>query len=88
MAQGGVQSLSRSYYGQLIPKEKGNEYFGFFDIFGKFADFMGPMIIATSTLIFNESRYGVLMLVVLFIVGLRLLGKVEKIEDEEDQVTV
>ncbi len=85
MAQGGVQSLSRSYFGQLIPKEKGNEYFGFFDIFGKFADFMGPMIIATSTLIFKESRYGVLMLVLLFIVGLSLLGRVQKIENLENQ---
>ena len=86
MAQGGVQALSRSYFGQLIPKEKGNEYFGFFDIFGKFADFLGPTIIATSTLIFNESRYGVLMLVVLFIVGLHFIGKVQKIEATE-QIT-
>ncbi len=86
MAQGGVQSLSRSYFGQMIPKEKANEYFGFFDIFGKFADFMGPTIIATSTLIFNESRYGVLALVVLFIIGLYLLGKVQNIENEEQLI--
>lgn len=86
-AQGGVQSLSRSYFGQLVPKERANEYFGFFDIFGKFADFMGPLIIATSTLMFNESRYGVLALVVLFVIGLYLLGKVQKIEDTEEVVS-
>lgn len=78
IAQGGIQSLSRSYFGQMVPKHKANEYFGFFDIFGKFADFMGPLIIALSSLLFNNSKYGVLMLVVLFIVGYCLLIKAEK----------
>ena len=82
MAQGGIQSLSRSYFGQMIPKHKANEYFGFFDIFGKFADFMGPLIIAISSVVFGHSRYGVLLLVVLFIIGYALLTKVEKIENE------
>lgn len=80
IAQGGIQSLSRSYFGQMVPKEKSNEYFGFFDIFGKFADFLGPMIIALSSLIFKHSRYGVLMLVVLFIIGYILIDKVENLE--------
>ncbi|QIK57718.1 MFS transporter [Erysipelothrix sp. HDW6A] len=81
IAQGGIQSLSRSYFGQIIPKEKSNEYFGFFDIFGKFADFMGPLIIALSSIMLGESRYGVLLLVVLFIVGYVLLGKVQQYEE-------
>lgn len=81
VAQGGIQSLSRSYFGQMVPKQKANEYFGFFDIFGKFADFMGPLIIALSSLLFNNSKYGVLMLVVLFIVGFYLLTRVEKETD-------
>lgn len=80
MVQGGVQSLSRSYFGQIIPKENSNEYFGFFDIFGKFADLMGPMIIAFSGYFLGESRYGILMLVILFVIGYVLLGKVEKLE--------
>lgn len=78
IAQGGIQSLSRSYFGQMVPKQKANEYFGFFDIFGKFADFMGPLIIALSSVLFNNSKYGVLMLVVLFAVGFVLITKVEK----------
>ena len=78
VAQGGIQSLSRSYFGQMIPKKKANEYFGFFDIFGKFADFMGPLIISMSSLLLKESRYGVLMLVILFGVGLVFLQKVER----------
>jgi len=67
--QGGIQALSRSHFGKLIPKEESNEYFGFFDIFGKFADFLGPMIIAFCAFVFHTSTYGVLALVVLFIAG-------------------
>ena len=35
MFQGGIQALSRSYYGKIIPKDHANEYYGFYDIFGK-----------------------------------------------------
>lgn len=77
MAQGGVQSLSRSYFGQMVPKEKANEYFGFFDIFGKFADFMGPMLITFSSLVFGQSKYGILFLVILFVIGYSFLNKIE-----------
>lgn len=80
MAQGGIQSLSRSYFGQIIPKKESNEFFGFFDIFGKFADFFGPLILAFSAAQFGHSKYGILMLNVLFITGFILLGKVLKID--------
>lgn len=78
MAQGGVQSLSRSYFGQMIPKEKANEYFGFFDIFGKFADFMGPLLITFSSLAFGHSKYGILFLIVLFAIGFYFLSKIDE----------
>lgn len=39
ICQGGIQALSRSQFGKMIPKKESSEYFGFFDIFGKFADF-------------------------------------------------
>ncbi len=76
LAQGGVQSLSRSYFGKLIPKEESNEYFGFFDIFGKFADFLGPLLLAASGLIFGASKYGVLALIILFVIGFILLMRI------------
>ncbi len=78
LAQGGVQSLSRSYFGKLIPKEESNEYFGFFDIFGKFADFFGPLLLAASAFIFKTSTYGILALVLLFIIGLVFLSFIPK----------
>ena len=78
VCQGGIQALSRSYFGKLIPKEESNEYFGFFDIFGKFADFMGPLIISFCALVLGSSTYGILALVALFILGYFLVRLSEK----------
>ncbi|MPN61541.1 hypothetical protein SDC9_209279 [bioreactor metagenome] len=68
-SQGGIQALSRSYFGKMIPKEKANEFFGFYDIFGKFAAIMGPALYAFFSQITGQSRYGVLSVMILFIVG-------------------
>ncbi len=83
LCQGGIQALSRSYYGKLIPKEASNEYFGFFDIFGKFADFFGPLIISFCAFVFHSSSYGVLALILLFALGLILLIQSEKAARKE-----
>ena len=82
VCQGGVQALSRSQFGKMIPKEEANEYFGFFEIFGKCADFLGPMILAFFAFFFHSSRFGILALVVLFIIGLFLLYKSERYTKE------
>ncbi len=78
IAQGGIQALSRSYFGKLVPKNESNEYFGFFDIFGKFADFLGPLIITVCAAVFGQSKYGILALVVLFMIGFICLSKIAK----------
>jgi UMF1 family MFS transporter len=83
LAQGGVQSLSRSYFGKLVPKENSNEYFGFFDIFGKYADLLGPLLMALSGFLFHETRYAILFMVTFFIFGFYLLNKISKMEKEE-----
>lgn len=85
MCQGGIQALSRSYFGKLIPKKESSEYFGFFDIFGKFADFFGPLIISLCALIFHSSSYGVLALIFLFLIGLILIRKSEKLAKTEEK---
>lgn len=77
LAQGGVQSLSRSFFGKLVPKENSNEYFGFFDIFGKYADLLGPILMAISGFVFHQSKYAILFLVTFFILGYVLLTKVQ-----------
>ena len=47
--QGGIQALSRSYFGKLVPKERSNEYYGFFDIFGRYASVMGTFLVSVIT---------------------------------------
>ena len=76
--QGGIQAVSRSYFGKLIPKERSNEFFGFFDIFGKFASVMGPFLYATIGAWTNRSSYGVLALIALFMVGLIIMIRGKK----------
>jgi UMF1 family MFS transporter len=75
--QGGIQALSRSYFAKLIPKDKANEFFGFYNIFGKFAAIMGPGMIAVVTLWTGKSNYGVVSLIILFIIGGAILTQVK-----------
>ena len=67
--QGAIQALSRSYYAKIIPKDKSNEYFGLFDIFGKAAAFLGTALMGLATQIFGHSRYGVGVIALLFLFG-------------------
>ena len=67
--QGAIQSLSRSYFARIVPKEKSTEFFGFFDIFGKGAAFVGTLLMGISTQIFNTSRAGVALLALMFAAG-------------------
>jgi UMF1 family MFS transporter len=71
--QGGIQALSRSYYGRLIPKNRANEYFGFFDIFGKFASVLGTFLVAVITSLTGNPSLGVLSIGILLIGALVLL---------------
>lgn len=75
-SQGGIQALSRSYFGKLIPKKNAAEFFGFYNIFGKFATIMGPALIGIIGKFTGDSRYGVLSLLLLFVTGGILLMKV------------
>ena len=72
--QGGIQAVSRSYFGKLIPKERSNEFFGFFDIFGKFASVLGPFLYSLIGGWTGRSSYGVLCLMALFLVGFFILN--------------
>ena len=67
--QGGIQALSRSYFAKIVPKENSNEFFGIYDIFGKGAAFTGTLLVGLFTQITGNSKYGVLVLPVLFVVG-------------------
>ncbi|NUV00378.1 MFS transporter [Marinitoga sp. 1154] len=77
-SQGGVQALSRSMYGKLIPKEKSAEFFGFYNIFGKFAAIIGPFLVGFFSQITKSSRFGVLSISILFIIGALILIRVKE----------
>lgn len=68
--QGGIQSVSRSYFAKLIPnKEDSNEFFGFFSVFSKFSSILGPIAVAVIITISGETRYGILGLIPMMIIG-------------------
>ena len=80
--QGGIQALSRSLYTRLIPAEKAAEFFGFFNMLGKFAAVLGPMLMGSVTLLTGNARLGILSILILFAIGLYLLRKVDISEGE------
>jgi UMF1 family MFS transporter len=77
LVQGGVQSLSRSYFARLIPAEKGGEYFGFYNMLGKFAAILGPLLMGVTALLI-DSRTSIVSLLLLFGGGMWLLSKVRE----------
>ena len=80
--QGAIQSLSRSYFAKIVPKENSTEFFGFFDIFGKGAAFMGTLLMGLSTQLFHTSRAGVALLAVMFAAGFFLFRTAVKKAEE------
>ncbi len=81
-SQGGIQALSRSYFAKLVPKANANEFFGFYNIFGKFASIMGPLMVGLTAQLTGNSSMGVFSLVILFIVGMVILAYVPEPETQ------
>jgi len=75
--QGGIQSLSRSFYARIIPEGRSAEYFGFYNMLGKFAVIIGPILIGTTGLLLRNfgivstlaSRIGIVSISLLFLTG-------------------
>ncbi|OUP10891.1 MFS transporter [Collinsella sp. An2] len=80
MFQGGIQALSRSYFGKLIPKEHANEYYGFFDIFGRYASVMGTLLVSVVTSLTGDPSLGVLSIGVLLVVGFVMLVRLTRMK--------
>ncbi|WP_373999326.1 MFS transporter [Bdellovibrio bacteriovorus] len=78
MVQGGVQSLSRSMFGRMIKPEESGEYFGLFNLVGRFASILGPLVVAVGVTVTGNSRMGMMGLLVLFVLGGGLLALVRE----------
>ncbi|MBL8994444.1 MAG: MFS transporter, partial [Spirochaetia bacterium] len=75
-SQGGIQALSRSVFGKLIPADRSAGYFGFYNIFGRFAAIVGPTLMALTARFTGDTGLGVLSLAILFVIGGIFLSKV------------
>ena len=79
LAQGGVQSLSRSMFARLAPPGKSTEMFGFYNMFGRFAAILGPVLTGYAALVLDSQRLGVLAILVLLVAGFILLTRVKEV---------
>ncbi|WML44230.1 MFS transporter [Neobacillus sp. PS3-40] len=68
-SQGGIQALSRAYFARLVPRESANEFFGFYNIFYKFAAILGPFLVGFTAQITHNTNSGVFSLIILFLIG-------------------
>src|SRR5690606_37453763 len=66
LVQGGVQSLSRSFYARMIPADKSAEFFGFYGMLGKFATIIGPLLMGWVGVATGSPRIAILSVAVLF----------------------
>ncbi|MCX6030077.1 MAG: MFS transporter [Chloroflexi bacterium] len=84
LVQGGSQALSRSLFGNMVPKAQTAEFFGFYDMSSKFAGLLGPLVFAVVGQLAGSSRLSIVSLIVFFIVGGAVLSRV----NEEEGVRV
>ena len=77
MVQGGSQALSRSLVGQLMPKSKTAEFYGFFSVSEKFNTVIGPFLFSIITQITGNGRLAIISLVIFFVAGILMLHKVD-----------
>ena len=84
LVQGGTQALSRSMFGNMVPKAQTAEFFGFYDMSSKFAGLLGPLVFAVVGQLFGTSRLSIISLIAFFIIGGLILARV----DEQEGVQV
>ena len=78
LVQGGIQSLSRSLFARLIPPDRAGEFFGFYNMLGKFAAVIGPVLMGWVGVLSGSPRIAILSVGVLFVLGALLLRLVDE----------
>ena len=83
LVQGGIQALSRSFYARIIPKNQSAEFFGFYNMLGKFAAIFGPVMMGLVSLSTQNPRLSILSVSILFVAGGILLYFVNEAEAKD-----
>ncbi len=84
-SQGGIQALSRSFFGRFVPEERSAQFYGLMSFTGKFAAVWGPLLVGIVTGVTNNQRLGILSLSIMFIGGALIMLLVP---DEPEKITV
>lgn len=95
LVQGGVQALSRSLFGRLIPPGRAGEYFGFYNLTGKFSVILGPLLVGLTGQLARSlgaegplaSRFGISAVVLLFVAGGALLFFVDENRGRQERLS-
>jgi UMF1 family MFS transporter len=82
LVQGGIQSLSRSLYARLIPADRAGVFFGIYNMLGKFAAVIGPLLVGFVGVATGSSRTGILAVLLLFVGGALVLRRVRVEPDD------
>lgn len=80
MVQGCIQALSRSFYSRIIPQDKAAEFYGFYNMLGKFAAIIGPVLMSGVGRLTGNPRAGIQAIALLFIAGALMLWRVNEAE--------
>ena len=78
VVQGGSQALSRSLFATLIPPEKSSQFFGFYNVSGRFGSILGPFVFAVVSQATGGSRLSILTLIAFFAGGMLVLARVDE----------
>ena len=73
LVQGGVQSISRAVFARMVPVDQTGEFFGFYNMLGKFSAIIGPQLIAIVAIATKDPRSSILSVLLLFVAGAGLL---------------
>lgn len=87
LVQGGIQALSRSVYARIIPQNKAGEFFGFYNMIGKSAAVIGPIMIGWVSVLTNNPRLSLLSILVLFVLGGFLLYRLNLVDQEGRRIS-
>ncbi len=84
LVQGGIQALSRALFARLVPRGQSGRFFGLYNMMGKFAAVLGPLLVGAVTMLSGSSRLGILSVLLLFLLAVALLSRVDVARGERE----